>query len=729
MSKTLFDTAVRAVECPNCGGPVESSDRGGRVKCRFCAVEVVVRLRAKDSYGHDRLSQQEDVARLSRLMAQVAHPVHGHAYDLEHTPPDLVGVGEAQMAAMWSRAKAGVDTSTDAQHRLCFLAHSLSTYYVASDLTLRARAVLETAVDLLADSGHRHIVRCRLASLAARHGDLESATEWLSECDEASEVLELDGEYRLAAARVAIERRDPAQALRLLGETEGRVPVDSSHKKSFEAHRIAARELAGNLAGAISSCEVAEKLHGGHAFWKYLEGNRLASQTVAARKEAERQRKEAREKQKLHDAAQAKVAARRFRMGCSMFLLLLAGASALGYYAWINRPFPLSCDNGGSLTIDGRSAKLDGTLIRVGPSCVLTIRNATLSGDRIIEADPGARIEIKDSVLEAKGTAIVLTSGVDVKIEGGSITATTAVRGGYGNKLSLQDVAIETTEEAIELEYDGGISISEGTKIVAGGKKGARAITAKYSLDLRVRDAEIVGSKIVDATYSAKLDVAQSKFVSKGTSPAFTFDYGVEAKFEGTSVDAKGPLLVGGWRSKVSLDGLKFTGGNATSWAVDVTYDADVKLVQSSFKSEGGGIRTHWGSAISLEKDTKLGVAFAGIETGYDTTIRVDKSQIKTTHTAVRAERDSKVFLANGASIDAGIGVHLDANTEINVGKSSITAVGSAIIVANGSSVILNGATINSKDVAVRREGECNFLNTNSTIVGRVDGGDKPTRR
>lgn len=726
MSKTLFDTAVRAVECPNCGGPVESPESGGRVKCRFCSVEVEVRLRTKDAYRHASLSQQEEVARLSRLMSQVAHPVHGHAYDLEHPPADLVGADEAQLSAMWTRAKAENDASIDAQHRLCFLAHALSSHYVSEGETLRARAVLETAVDLLADSGHRHIVRCRLAALAARHGDLESAVEWLSECDEASEVLELDGEYRLAAARVAIERRDPREAFRLLGETEGRIPVDASHKKSFEAHRIAALEVKGDLTKATMACEAAEKIHGGRALSTYLEGNRLASQTLAARKEIELQREKSRAEKIALDAELAKKAASHFRWGCSMLVVFLGAASVVGYFLWKNRPFPLTCENYGTLEIDGRTATLDGgTLIHAGAECVVTIKNATLRGDRIIDAEDRARIIIKDSVIQADRTAIVLKTGSEVTIEGSRISASTAVVGAWGTKISLRNTTLETKEEAFDLAYGARVSLEERTKISAGEGKGARAIVAEHDLELRTRDSEIEGGRILVAGYGAKVDVRQSKLTARGTEPAFGLGYGASFRLTETRVEAKGPLCVSDWGAKVSLDDVKFTGGTASSFAIDVTYDAEIKLAQSTLSSAGSGVRTQWGSTLSLEKDSKLTAALDTLEMDYDAKIKLDKSSVKSTRTAIRADRQAKLHVMNGAVVEGAEGIQVGPNSEVTVDRATVRADSTAIAIGRDSSVILNHAEITSKDVSVDVGQNGNFLNTDSKIVGRRVGHDR----
>jgi hypothetical protein len=108
---------------------------------------------------------------------------------------------------------------------LCWLATTIADRHAEAGEPLRARAALETALDLLPDAGHRHILRCQLAVLAAREGELQAAEAWLAECDPAPEVLALDTEYRLARVELDLHQNKTLLARERLGETEGKVPT------------------------------------------------------------------------------------------------------------------------------------------------------------------------------------------------------------------------------------------------------------------------------------------------------------------------------------------------------------------------------------------------------------------------------------------------------------------------------------------------------------------------
>ncbi len=56
---------------------------------------------------------------------------------------------------------------------------------------------LESAVEILPDSGYRHRLPCRLARLAARAGDGEAAQAWLEPCNERADGLPIANEHEV----------------------------------------------------------------------------------------------------------------------------------------------------------------------------------------------------------------------------------------------------------------------------------------------------------------------------------------------------------------------------------------------------------------------------------------------------------------------------------------------------------------------------------------------------
>ena len=74
---------------------------------------------------------------------------------------------------------------------------------------LQLRAVLETALEVLASPSYRQVLRCTLSLEAARVGDVAAAREWLAPCDAQAYDLAADSAYRHAAAYLATRERQP----------------------------------------------------------------------------------------------------------------------------------------------------------------------------------------------------------------------------------------------------------------------------------------------------------------------------------------------------------------------------------------------------------------------------------------------------------------------------------------------------------------------------------------
>ncbi len=246
MKKTVFDVEVRTLECSQCGAPMITGRGGGTVQCDYCKAQSQIAVRARHVVER-RGSMADEVARRARLKAQLDAPLTGHAYDLTRTPLGMSSVsGLPALRKQWQRAKPQVDASdAEAQRALCWLAFRLADALDREGQPLAERAVLETALDLLPDEGHRHLLRCRLAMEAIAEGDLDSAEGWLGECDPEPEVLELDSPYREAKARVCLRRQDFRGVLAVVGQKRGDVPIHSAHEAACDRLRAHSLESLG----------------------------------------------------------------------------------------------------------------------------------------------------------------------------------------------------------------------------------------------------------------------------------------------------------------------------------------------------------------------------------------------------------------------------------------------------------------------------------------------------
>lgn len=263
MTTTSFDIAVRTLECSRCGGPIAAPLAGARTTCRYCSAENVIAGRTRrglTAVGQPSLG--DEVARRSRLQAQVDHPLPGNPYDMRAPPPGW-GPADAtdlqRLRQAWKTAKpsaAGARLPAE-QRNLLWLALHLADAEVRARNGLASRAVLETALDLLPDAGHRQMILCRMVVEAVREGDLGAAEAWLAECDPAPEVLDVDGAHREAKAWVARGKRDPHGMLLVLGSTAAEVPTAQGSKLELAALRADALESLGRVPDAYAELRAA----------------------------------------------------------------------------------------------------------------------------------------------------------------------------------------------------------------------------------------------------------------------------------------------------------------------------------------------------------------------------------------------------------------------------------------------------------------------------------------
>ena len=155
MVTSAFDITIRALECQKCAAPINAPSAGGQVTCHYCGAVNHIGVRRSDAPGQAQ-SMADEVARLSQLKSQLEHPVHGHPYDMSRPSGGMRGdEPDAVIKKAWQAAKAtGAGASPDSQRRLCWLALRLASSEARRD-EITARAVLETALDLLPDVGHR----------------------------------------------------------------------------------------------------------------------------------------------------------------------------------------------------------------------------------------------------------------------------------------------------------------------------------------------------------------------------------------------------------------------------------------------------------------------------------------------------------------------------------------------------------------------------------------------
>jgi predicted nucleic acid-binding protein len=235
MAETVYSYRVRTIECDNCRAPLTSTAlEGGQLTCTFCGASLQIAGRRREHREETRISEPE---RLAGLRAQKA--VFDSEKALLQDPevlrpfrsmlknPDTRAAGLEGLRQEWEKTRRAVASggSADGETHLLRVAIIVAlTFREAGDHT-RARAILETALELLSDGEHRDIVRCRLVQAAVRAGDLEAAASWLEEVNPRPIKLEADHEVRVARATLQLACGEHRQLLETLGRKPGDVPL------------------------------------------------------------------------------------------------------------------------------------------------------------------------------------------------------------------------------------------------------------------------------------------------------------------------------------------------------------------------------------------------------------------------------------------------------------------------------------------------------------------------
>jgi hypothetical protein len=260
--QTAFSYEFRVLLCHQCGGPIDAALTAGSFTCSYCGVTMVLtpRKEAREVIGDTKRSRAEhdaagatEKARLDRLRAQPTRTVK--------FPPALETLAKGSMVApsrldealaLWNRARARLvadpsETNTESFYAITF---ALSNTFSLANDPRRHRAMLETALEVLPDAWHRQAVRCSLAALACREGDVAAAEAWLALCDDQPEDLAADSEYRVARAKILTRKGEHSNVLEVLGHDDDALPFTTELSFQAAVFRANAHEQLGDLDAA-----------------------------------------------------------------------------------------------------------------------------------------------------------------------------------------------------------------------------------------------------------------------------------------------------------------------------------------------------------------------------------------------------------------------------------------------------------------------------------------------
>jgi hypothetical protein len=255
MATTVYDYQVKTIECRNCGAPVTATIAGGEVTCGYCNAVLHVGPRVRETRTEKPLEERE---RIAGLWAQVEASASGVENPLRlGTPPGLeqfdamIADPAARPAALqayrqeWEQSRQllaeSPNPSGEQATRLFRLATRLASLLHQEQDHPRARAVLETALDLSPNPDQRDIIRCHLGRAAVRLGDISAFSAWMQDSSARSVRLAVDTDYRCAMALYYLHERQFEAILSVLGEHRGQVPL-AEHELTpcLRSHALAA---------------------------------------------------------------------------------------------------------------------------------------------------------------------------------------------------------------------------------------------------------------------------------------------------------------------------------------------------------------------------------------------------------------------------------------------------------------------------------------------------------
>jgi hypothetical protein len=186
---------------------------------------------------HPPPSPAEEQARLAKLRFQHEQGHLASPYSTFVAPQDVAHLAELRPPQSWGPwfeswkyavALLARDPSAQNQKRVAWLAQLTATgvLNLGSLDPPRARAIRETALELLPDPGHKHLLRCTLSRGACLQHDVASAEQWLAACDPYPGNITLDTDYRMSSSYLHVAHGRPAAILETLGNQPGIIPID-----------------------------------------------------------------------------------------------------------------------------------------------------------------------------------------------------------------------------------------------------------------------------------------------------------------------------------------------------------------------------------------------------------------------------------------------------------------------------------------------------------------------
>nr|HMR08871.1 hypothetical protein [Polyangiaceae bacterium] len=249
---TAFTFEIRVVTCNSCGAPIAVGEAGGRLDCGHCGGAQQTEAGSRAVTRSPPVPEPERLEGLRRADRGSVRPpkaVEDMFAGLELLPWKM-GAALATWKTTRAAASAGGDYQTERLlHRLSV---ALADHFTTEGDALRARSLLEAALDATREAVFRQMLCGALCRCACAVGDLRAAESWLALCDPASGELMADTAYRLGRATIDTAYKRYDAGLGVLGNAPGSVPFYNEYEGVCAALQANAFEKLGRVDLAVS---------------------------------------------------------------------------------------------------------------------------------------------------------------------------------------------------------------------------------------------------------------------------------------------------------------------------------------------------------------------------------------------------------------------------------------------------------------------------------------------
>jgi len=249
-----FGYDVSVVLCWSCGGLVTSSPAGSNAACPACGAACPVKPRQSVLPPPQGQSPGPQNPALRAQDGRPLMPPASIAFLWEGGDIPAHRQGEALMAWQGARRRAAQGEAA-AGEEIALLGRVLSAATEKAGDRLRARALLESSLEVAPFPRHRAILLGAMVRGAVRAGDVNSALRWWQHFDSNAQDLESDSEWRVSTAVVATARNDFMTVLNAVGATFEQYAIQDALDAQAALFRANALEKSGQLPAAMAQLE------------------------------------------------------------------------------------------------------------------------------------------------------------------------------------------------------------------------------------------------------------------------------------------------------------------------------------------------------------------------------------------------------------------------------------------------------------------------------------------